>query len=229
MSPITSETVLAVIYAAEETAPPVETAEEPQEAELPAAEEPQEEPPAPDETPQESVPAPVPPEPAPPEPVPAPQEEPVSGPQETPAPGAETPETPQEPQSASVTFSISCETALASEELDPAIREVLPADGWILGTITVEIEEGESVFDVLQRVCRDHGIAFEHSKSPIYDSAYIEGIGHLYEFDCGNLSGWEYSVNGWYPNYGCSKAYLSDGDVVCWKYTCDLGKDIGAY
>ena len=197
---------------------PVQEAQQPEE---PAEEAPQETALPPENEVQEPAAA---EEPAPPDPVP------VQAPPATDVPAPETPpETPEPPQSASVTFSISCETALASEELDPAIRDVLPADGWILGTVSVEIEEGESVFDVLQRVCREYGIALEHSKSPIYDSAYIEGIGHLYEFDCGNLSGWEYSVNGWYPNYGCSKAYLNDGDVVCWKYTCDLGKDIGAF
>ena len=193
---------------------PVQEAQQPEE---PAEEAPQETALPPENEVQEPAAA---EEPAPPDPAPV---------QAPPATDVPAPETPEPPQSASVTFSISCETALASEELDPAIRDVLPADGWILGTVSVEIEEGESVFDVLQRVCREYGIALEHSKSPIYDSAYIEGIGHLYEFDCGNLSGWEYSVNGWYPNYGCSKAYLNDGDVVCWKYTCDLGKDIGAF
>ena len=67
----------------------------------------------------------------------------------------------------------------------------------------------------------------EASWTPIYNSAYIEGIHNLYEFDCGNLSGWMYRVNGWYPNYGCSRYQLENGDVVEWRFTCDLGKDIG--
>lgn len=37
----------------------------------------------------------------------------------------------------------------------------------------------------------------------------------------------EYKVNGWYPNYGCSRYQLKAGDVVEWRYTCDLGHDIG--
>ena len=49
----------------------------------------------------------------------------------------------------------------------------------------------------------------------------------MYEFDCGALSGWMYRVNGWYPNYGCSRYQLKDGDVVEWRYTCDLGNDVG--
>ena len=57
---------------------------------------------------------------------------------------------------------------------------------------------------------------------------YIEGIGNLYEFDCGAESGWMYAVNGWFPNYGCSQYALQDGDTVTWVYTCDLGRDVGS-
>ena len=55
----------------------------------------------------------------------------------------------------------------------------------------------------------------------------VEGINQLYEFDCGELSGWMYSVNSWFPNYGCSQYEVSDGDMIEWRYTCDLGRDVG--
>ena len=100
-------------------------------------------------------------------------------------------------------------------------------DGWLLPATQVEFHEGESVFDVLRRVCRDKGLHMEFSNTPMYNSAYIEGIGNLYEFDCGEQSGWMYAVNGWYPNYGCSRYALKDGDTVTWVYTCDYGKDVG--
>ena len=127
------------------------------------------------------------------------------------------------------TFSIECSTILNNlSDLNEEKREVLPSDGIILNTCTVTFYEGESVFDVLQRVCRENGIQMEASWTPIYNSAYVEGIHNLYEFDCGELSGWMYRVNGWYPNYGCSRYVLEQGDVVEWRYTCrDLGKDIG--
>lgn len=67
----------------------------------------------------------------------------------------------------------------------------------------------------------------EYRDTPIYNSAYIEGIHNLYEFDCGELSGWMYSVDGWFPNYGCSRYQLKDGEVIKWVYTCDLGYDVG--
>ena len=38
---------------------------------------------------------------------------------------------------------------------------------------------------------------------------------------------WMYKVNDWFPNYGCSRYQLQNGDVVEWEYTCELGKDIG--
>ena len=126
------------------------------------------------------------------------------------------------------TFSIECSTLLNNlKDLDPDKRELVPSDGVILAPIEVTFYEGESVFDVLQRVCKENGIHMESSWTPIYNSAYIEGIYNLYEFDCGELSGWMYRVNGWYPNYGCSRYQLADGEKVEWRYTCDLGKDVG--
>ena len=128
----------------------------------------------------------------------------------------------------SCTFSIECSTILNNlDQLDPDKLEMVPSGGTILATTTVAFSEGESVFDVLQRLCRDKGIHMESSWTPIYNSAYIEGIHNLYEFDCGSLSGWMYRVNGWYPNYGCSRYQLQDGDRVEWRYTCDLGHDVG--
>ena len=115
----------------------------------------------------------------------------------------------------------------AEDYFDPEKVELVPADGWILQPMTVTFYEGESVFNVLQRTCKQQKIHMEFSNTPIYNSAYIEGIHNLYEFDVGNLSGWMYKVNGWFPNYGCSRYQLKDGDVIEWVYTCDLGYDVG--
>ncbi len=125
-------------------------------------------------------------------------------------------------------FSIECSTILNNiKNLDPDKRELVPSNGMILSPTTVTFYEGESVFDVLQRVCRENGIHLESSWTPIYNSAYVEGIHNLYEFDCGELSGWMYRVDSWYPNYGCSRYQLKNGERVEWRYTCDLGKDVG--
>lgn len=129
----------------------------------------------------------------------------------------------------SCTISISCAALLQSmDALDKDKRELVPADGVILAPTKAEFAPGESVFDVLRRVCRDKGIQMESNFTPAYDSAYIEGIANLYEFDAGEKSGWMYSVNGAFPGFGSSKYALSDGDTVCWAYTTDLGADVGA-
>ena len=126
------------------------------------------------------------------------------------------------------TISISCSTILNNMDSLEAGKEGLgPSGGYLLGSTAVTFTEGESVYDVLRRVTQENGIHMEASFTPIYHSVYIEGIGNLYEFDCGSLSGWMYSVNGWFPNYGCSSYILADGDVVSWVYTCDLGADVG--
>lgn len=144
---------------------------------------------------------------------------------------------PVEPQDVTIsdvahtcTISISCATILDHMDwLDPEKVELVPEDGWILEPTEVTFYEGESVFNVLQRTCKQQGIHMEFENTPMYNSAYIEGIHNLYEFDCGELSGWMYKVNEWFPNYGCSRYQLRDGDVICWEYTCDLGVDVGGY
>lgn len=105
--------------------------------------------------------------------------------------------------------------------------EVLPKDGVIYNTKQVNFYQGENVFDVLLRETRNNKIHMEFTMTPLYNSNYIEGINNIYEFDCGELSGWMYRVNGWFPNYGASRYQLEDGDKIEWIYTCDLGRDIG--
>ena len=144
---------------------------------------------------------------------------------------------PVEPEDAEIsdvahtcTISISCATILDNMDwLDPEKVELVPEDGWILKPLQVTYYEGESVFNILQRTCKQQGIHMEFVNTPLYNTAYIEGIHNLYEFDCGQLSGWMYSVNGWFPNYGCSRYALKPGDVVEWVYTCSLGVDVGGY
>ena len=126
------------------------------------------------------------------------------------------------------TISISCSTILKNmDNLTDGKEEFVPGNGWILKKTKVKFSQGDSVHDVLQKVCRDKGIHMESRYTPAYNSAYVEGINQLYEFDCGELSGWMYNVNGWFPNYGCCKYKVSDGDTINWVYTCDLGKDVG--
>lgn len=126
------------------------------------------------------------------------------------------------------TLFVTCETILNNLDIfDEDKLEVLPEDGIIYGPKEVTFFEGESVFDVLLREMKGNNIHMEFEMTPIYNSNYVAGINNIYEFDCGELSGWMYKVNGWFPNYGASRYQVQDGDIIEWIYTCDLGRDIG--
>lgn len=138
------------------------------------------------------------------------------------------------------TIEIDCKTILKNlDDLRPEKKAFLPESGTVLKETTVTIAEGSTVFDVLKlackqntcpakcNYCRGSGIQLEYVYTPGYDSEYIRGIHQLYEKDCGTQSGWMYSVNGVFPNYGCNKYTVKNGDKIMFRYTCDLGEDLG--
>ena len=132
----------------------------------------------------------------------------------------------------SVTVKISCETVFTHyDSLSESVKnaDIVPRDGIIVPAGEFALREGDTAFDVLRRILAYNKIPLDYSGSSDsgLQSVYVKGIANLYERDCGELSGWMYSVNGWYPNYGCSRYGLKDGDIVEWRYTCDLGFDVG--
>lgn len=153
---------------------------------------------------------------------------PAQTPTEAPETVAPETEPPAPEPTYTCTISIECSTILSNwDSLKESKAPYVPGDGWILGSKTIEFTPGETVYDILVRACGQYGIHMESSYTPAYGSYYIEGINQLYEFDCGSNSGWMYRVNGWYPNYGCSSYEVEDGDKIEWKYTCNLGSDVG--
>lgn len=138
-------------------------------------------------------------------------------------------EAPEAAGPTTCTVSISCVTLLDHmSDLDAEKAELVPQDGWILAPVTVEFTEGQSAFEVLLNTVKANAIHMEYQATALYDTAYIEGIGGIYEFDCGALSGWMYRVNGWFPNYGSSRYGVQAGDTIEWVYSCDMGTDVGA-
>ena len=118
-----------------------------------------------------------------------------------------------------VTLEIRCDTAVG--KLD---SEYIPKDGCILKETKFDLKKGDTVYDVLIKAAKKYGIQTDISGGR--ELAYVKGINYLYEFDCGDLSGWTYLVNGESPSVGCGEYTLSDGDKVDWLYTCNLGEDL---
>ena len=114
-----------------------------------------------------------------------------------------------------VTMSIRCDTVAG--KLD---SPYIPENGIILDTTEFAISEGETVYDILTEAAKKNGLQLQAN------GGYIAGIAYLYEYDFGDLSGWIYHVNGDTPFVMCSDYTLSDGDVIEWLYTCELGNDL---
>ena len=127
----------------------------------------------------------------------------------------------------SSSLAVRCDTLLDNmDSIAPEKIQSVPENGLILPETEVEFLDGESAFDVLKRELKRRNIHFEFTNNAMYDSAYIEGIGNLYEHDAGNLSGWMYRVNGKLPSVGCSQYKLENGDKIEFLYTCNMGRDL---
>ena len=139
-------------------------------------------------------------------------------------------------------FSISCGyfiepqyvTVYEGEPFSVTLCEILEEQGWeygytgkpdsgfYLSSITGIDLTGNRVAESLEKIMRDRGIVFE-----ALEKEYNGDAIRLGEFDYCQGSGWMYSVNGIYPNYGFSDYYPQDGDVVRVQFTLWYGSDIG--
>lgn len=135
-------------------------------------------------------------------------------------------------QSAENYYSVAVEKSDAIGQVSMTIRcdmvagraEHIPADGVILAESSFLIAAGDTVYTVLTDAARAHGFHMEGSGAN--GLMYIHGIGNIYEFDFGDLSGWVYSVNGESASVGCDQRTLADGDRIEWHYTLELGRDL---
>lgn len=93
---------------------------------------------------------------------------------------------------------------------------------------SIRVSEGSTVFTVLRDYAKESGLEFTYSGGA--KSAYVAGIGGLYEFDHGSQSGWLYRVNGDFSSasVSCGSYSVCDGDRIEWLYTIDRGADVGA-
>ena len=86
------------------------------------------------------------------------------------------------------------------------------------GSKSYTLEEGDSytAYDLLSMLCEDKGWDLDG------DSNYVSGINGLSEFDCGEQSGWMYSVGGKYPNVPAGDYEVEKGKTVKWTYVTKM-------
>lgn len=130
-----------------------------------------------------------------------------------------------------VTFSINCKSVLDNyDKLDPSLQDekYVPNDGYILKPTKYEINDGDTPLDILEYVTKENKMQLDYisAEESSFGTAYVRGINHLYEFSCGEMSGWSFEINGEYPNQSCSEYELKDGDVVEWIYMCSFEENM---
>ncbi|MCG8538947.1 MAG: S-layer homology domain-containing protein [Clostridia bacterium] len=116
-------------------------------------------------------------------------------------------------------FSISTEEDLQEKIVYVYIKGY---EGVILSKTQVEIEEDDTVIDVLERVLEDKGIEYK------IKNGYVKSIDGQAEFDIGAKSGWMFSINDEFPEIGAVNVEVDDEDYIKWLYTKNLGEDVGA-
>lgn len=131
---------------------------------------------------------------------------------------------PTKKPSNTCTIIIRCDSILSNmDKLATGKDKFVPKSGYLLKKTELTFKEDESAFDILKRVCEENNIPIEYSFTPGLETYYVEGINHLYEFDCGSTSGWLYDVNGKQPIRGSSDYIVQSGDHIDWHYSCSLG------
>ncbi len=112
-----------------------------------------------------------------------------------------------------------------NESVTLSVEKRTMGEGDIVEEMNAALQSGDTAFTLLKRVVGNKGISIDYIGSGA--TLYVQAIDGLGEFDGGPLSGWMYSVNGVYPDHSAGTYYLNDGDVLRWRYTKDLGHDIG--
>lgn len=108
--------------------------------------------------------------------------------------------------------------------------------GTIIPLTKVSFKSGESIAQVTIRLLDHLGIGYSYTGS-VTGNFYLASIKNfevnntpydsMGEFDAGTGSGWMITLNGWFIDKSTAAFTVSNGDVIQWKYTCQVGKDIG--
>lgn len=111
-------------------------------------------------------------------------------------------------------FSIDCSAIKELPDIPESIKDVIPEDYSLFSSDSYTIEQNSTILYALSQIAKENNIQIE------CDNGYVKSIGNIAEKDCGDMSGWGYTVNGEYPSVGCDEYIIQDGDVITWTYFC---------
>lgn len=95
--------------------------------------------------------------------------------------------------------------------------------GVILPSMKVNINEDDTVLNVLLKVAKKKNFFVEYSGSGAM--TYIEGIDNLYEFDYGPKSGWNFKLNGTTISKSSGIVKVKKDDQIEWIYSEDFTEE----
>ena len=108
--------------------------------------------------------------------------------------------------------------------------------GTIIEPVNVPFAEGDTIAEVTIRLLDAMNIGYEYTGS-VTSGFYLGAIKNIVvnntpydslgQFDAGEGSGWMITSNDWFIDKGASEFLVKNGDKIQWKYTCQLGADIG--
>lgn len=133
--------------------------------------------------------------------------------------------------SKTVYLTVDCTSVLENyKDLTPSLKNsnIIPSTGYIIEKTEYVLRDKDTVFDILNRSLRYNKIHFDYqgAMENSFNTVYVKGINNLYEYDCGPLSGWTYSVNDTFPIKGMSDYILKDKDDIKVVFSCSIGDTI---
>jgi hypothetical protein len=94
----------------------------------------------------------------------------------------------------------------------------------ILEEYSITVKDEDTVLTALSTACEENDIELKYSGSGGF--AYVNSIGGYKEFSNGSASGWIYMINEEKPNVGIGSKKLSDGDIIRFYFSLNLGADV---
>lgn len=124
---------------------------------------------------------------------------------------------------ANVYIQIRCDSvAEATEKLeDQTLVEYIPEDGIAMARLKYIAKEGDSVLEILEKICKNNNIEVKKSEDGL-----IEAIGYLKNGDCGEGSCWVYTVDGKLMSDNPADCKVKGGEDIVWTFTLNGGHDI---
>lgn len=83
----------------------------------------------------------------------------------------------------------------------------------------IDFSEGMTVLEATLLATQDTSYSVDYSGTK--STAYIKGIGNLYEKQHGAISGWCYYVNDVMINKSSGRCVIETGDIIKWEYCTD--------